>query len=112
MSNNTSVNRQESSQLAETVPPTVVSVRESLVTIDTGAKAIKKNEVGHICVGEERLMAEVLRVRGDRFGVKFPSLRERGVFPLFLGGGGLLSEIPLPPGTWGDFHFYWEEEGH
>jgi len=65
MSNNTSINRQESSQLAETGRPTVVSVRESLVTIDTGGEAIKKNEVGHICVGEERLMAEVLRVRGD-----------------------------------------------
>jgi V/A-type H+-transporting ATPase subunit A len=65
MSNNTSINRQEASQLAETGTPTVVSVRESLVTIDTGGEAIKKNEVGHICVGEERLMAEVLRVRGD-----------------------------------------------
>ena len=43
----------------------VASVRESLVSIDTGGKAIMKNEVGHICVGEERLMAEVLRIQGD-----------------------------------------------
>jgi len=65
MSNNTSINRQKSSQIVETVPARVVSVRESLVTIDTGGKGIRKNEVGHICVGEERLMAEVLRIRRD-----------------------------------------------
>jgi V/A-type H+-transporting ATPase subunit A len=43
----------------------VLSVRESLVSIDTGGKAIKKNEVGFICVGQERLMAEVLRIHGN-----------------------------------------------
>ncbi|MGD9043768.1 MAG: V-type ATP synthase subunit A [Desulfobacterales bacterium] len=43
----------------------VLTVRESLVNIDTGGKAIKKNEVGFICVGNERLMAEVLRVQGN-----------------------------------------------
>jgi len=43
----------------------VLSVRESLVSIDTGGKAIKKNEVGFICVGQKRLMAEVLRVHGN-----------------------------------------------
>ena len=43
----------------------VLSVRESLVSIDTGGNAIKKNEVGFICVGNERLKAEVLRVSGD-----------------------------------------------
>ena len=43
----------------------VLAVRESLVTIDTGGEAIRKNEVGFIRVGEERLMAEVLRIQGD-----------------------------------------------
>ena len=43
----------------------VLAVRESLVTIDTGGDAIRKNEVGFILVGEERLMAEVLRIQGD-----------------------------------------------
>ena len=63
MSNdNALMNRQNSSQSVEKRTPHVVAVRESLVTIDTGGKAIKKNEVGHICVGEERLMAEVLRL--------------------------------------------------
>lgn len=43
----------------------ILAVRESLVTIDTGGKAIRKNEVGFILVGEERLMAEVLRIQGN-----------------------------------------------
>lgn len=43
----------------------VLTVRESLVTIDTGGDAIRKNEVGFIRVGEEHLMAEVLRIQGD-----------------------------------------------
>ncbi|MEW6356719.1 MAG: V-type ATP synthase subunit A [Planctomycetota bacterium] len=43
---------------------TVVAVRESLVTIEVEDRPIRKNEVGYVCVGDERLMAEVLRVRG------------------------------------------------
>ncbi|MEO8497885.1 MAG: V-type ATP synthase subunit A, partial [Planctomycetota bacterium] len=44
---------------------TVVQVRESLVLIQVDEHAaIKKNEVGYICVGDERLKAEVLRIRG------------------------------------------------
>ncbi len=43
----------------------VTAVRESLVTIDTKGKGIRKNEVGFILVGHERLMAEVLRIQGN-----------------------------------------------
>ena len=43
-------------------PVRVVVVRQDLVTIETGDGPIMKNEVGYICVGEERLKAEVLRV--------------------------------------------------
>ncbi|WP_182864716.1 V-type ATP synthase subunit A [Stieleria mannarensis] len=44
---------------------TVVQVRESLVLIEVDEQAsIKKNEVGYVCVGDERLKAEVLRIRG------------------------------------------------
>jgi V/A-type H+-transporting ATPase subunit A len=43
----------------------VIAVRESLVTVRVTAGAIRKNEVGYVRVGDERLMAEVLRVRGD-----------------------------------------------
>ena len=42
----------------------IVSVKESLVTIDVGGAPVKKNEVGHILSGGRRLKAEVLRVRG------------------------------------------------
>ncbi len=42
----------------------VVTVRESLVTIEATDIHIRKNEVGFICVGDERLMAEVLRIQG------------------------------------------------
>ena len=42
----------------------VVTVRDSLVTIEVSNVHIRKNEVGFICVGKERLMAEVLRIQG------------------------------------------------
>lgn len=42
----------------------VSSVQESLISIETEGRPIRKNEVGRICLGEERIMAEVLRVRG------------------------------------------------
>lgn len=43
----------------------VVGVKESLVTIDVSDTPVMKNEVGYVCVGDERLKAEVLRVQGD-----------------------------------------------
>lgn len=44
---------------------TVVEVRESLVIIQVDEQtALKKNEVGYVCIGKERLKAEVLRIRG------------------------------------------------
>ena len=42
----------------------VVEVRESLVGIEFEG-ALIKNEVAYICVGDERLKAEVLRIRGN-----------------------------------------------
>lgn len=44
----------------------VASVLDSMITIDTGGIPISKNEVGHICLGKQRIMAEVLRIRGSR----------------------------------------------
>jgi hypothetical protein len=44
---------------------TVVQVRESLVLIEVDDQTpLMKNEVGYVCVGDERLKAEVLRIRG------------------------------------------------
>ncbi len=49
----------------------VVSVRESLVVIEVDEDTpVVKNEMAHICVGDERLKAEVLRVRGRRADVQ------------------------------------------
>ncbi len=44
----------------------VVTVKESLVTIDVSDTQVAKNEVGYVIVGEERLKGEVLRVQGGR----------------------------------------------
>ena len=62
MSTNNSSTEQHQNNARETAR--VVTVRESLVTIEVEDAPIRKNEVGYICVGEERLMAEVLRVQG------------------------------------------------
>jgi V/A-type H+-transporting ATPase subunit A len=42
----------------------IVAVKESLITIDVTRVSVSKNEVGHIVLPNERLMAEVLRVEG------------------------------------------------
>lgn len=44
----------------------IISVKESLIAIDVSEVHVSKNEVGYILVGEERLMAEVLRIEGGR----------------------------------------------
>jgi V/A-type H+-transporting ATPase subunit A len=44
----------------------VSSVRDSLISIETQGLPIKKNEVGYISLGQKRLMAEVLRIRGSK----------------------------------------------
>ena len=65
MINHDSSTDQPTSAAAGGVTARVLAVRESLVNIDTGGEAIMKNEVGFICVGNERLMAEVLRIHGN-----------------------------------------------
>jgi V/A-type H+-transporting ATPase subunit A len=40
-------------------------VQESLISIDVSDVPVRKNEVGYILLGEERLKAEVLRIQGD-----------------------------------------------
>ena len=65
-----STNNSSTEQLNKNTSPTsgtawVVAVQESLVTIEVRDVPIRKNEVGYICVGAERLMAEVLRIQGN-----------------------------------------------
>ena len=42
----------------------VVGVKESLITVDATSVELKKNEIGYIRVGDERLKSEVLRIQG------------------------------------------------
>ncbi|HRZ86490.1 MAG TPA: V-type ATP synthase subunit A [bacterium] len=44
----------------------IVGVRDNIVQVEVVEGSIKKNEVGYVCVGEERLRAEVLRIRGKK----------------------------------------------
>ena len=48
---------------------TVIGVKESLILIEfDDAVEVMKNEVGYICVGDERLKAEILRkLNGQRW---------------------------------------------
>jgi len=49
--------------VATSTKATVTAVRENLVEIEFANGAIRKNEVGYIRLGEQRLMAETLRIR-------------------------------------------------
>ena len=49
----------------------IVGVKESLVTIDVNGVAVKKNEVGHILLGKERLKADPMGRRPCLCGEKY-----------------------------------------
>ena len=49
---------------AENIAP-VFGVQEGLITIDVSQTPVRKNEVGYVAHGDERLKAEVLRVQGN-----------------------------------------------
>ncbi len=79
----------------------VMAVRESLVTVETGGKGIRKNEVGFILVGQERLMAEVLRIQGNTADMQvFEDTRGVRVGDLVEMSGEMLSVV-LGPGLLG-----------
>jgi V/A-type H+-transporting ATPase subunit A len=44
---------------------TVIAAQESLVTVEVSGRPIVMNEVGYVCVGQDRLKAEVLRIQGN-----------------------------------------------
>lgn len=88
------------------IPPRygkVMAVRESLITIHVESGALMKNEVGYICVGHERLKAEVLRIYGrtadmqvfeDTDGVRIGDLVEMSGEMLAIDlGPGLLGQV-------------------
>ncbi len=80
----------------------VVGVRESLVVIEVDEDTpIVKNEMAYICVGDERLKAEVLRIRGRRADVQvFEDTRGVRVGDRVALSGELLSAT-LGPGLLG-----------
>ncbi len=45
---------------------TVLGVNGNIVRVQVVDGRIMKNEVAYVCVGDERLKAEVLRVNGER----------------------------------------------
>jgi V/A-type H+-transporting ATPase subunit A len=49
---------------AEKGMATVIAAQESLVTVEVSGRPIVMNEVGFVCVGQDRLKAEVLRIQG------------------------------------------------
>jgi len=82
----------------------VVGVRESLVTVDFGEARLRKNEVGFVCVGEERLMAEVLRIQGRHADLQvFEDTRGVRAGDVVEMSGELLS-VELGPGMLGQVY--------
>lgn len=53
-----------SAQVGTRAKARVVGVRPNLVTVQLDEGPVSRNEVGHVLVGDSRLKAEVLRVRG------------------------------------------------
>ena len=54
----------ETNEQCKNAAAKVMAVKESLVTIEVDEGALRKNEVGYIIVGKERLKSEVLRIHG------------------------------------------------
>ena len=101
MSTNNSSTEQQKKEERSRGTARIVTVRESLVTIEVEDAPIRKNEVGYICVGEERLMAEVLRVQGKTADMQvFEDTRGVRVGDIVELTGEMLS-VTLAPGILG-----------
>ena len=82
----------------------VTAVRESLVRVALGGMAVRRNEMGFVHVGEERLMGEILRIHGDHADMQiFEDTRGVRVGDEVSFSGDLLSAV-LGPGLLG--HVY------
>jgi V/A-type H+-transporting ATPase subunit A len=79
----------------------VQAVKESLVSIDLNGRPARRNEVGHVVVGDERLRGEILRIRGHRADMQvFEDTRGVRVGDRVELSGDLLS-VALGPGLLG-----------
>ncbi len=82
----------------------VMAVRESLVRVALDGVAVRRNEMGFVHVGEERLMGEILRIHGAHADMQiFEDSRGIRVGDAVSFSGGLLSAV-LGPGLLG--HVY------
>jgi V/A-type H+-transporting ATPase subunit A len=91
--------RPQSASATRSAP--VITVKESLITIDVRKTPVSKNEVGHIVLGNERLMAEVLRIEGGRADMQvFEDTRGVKVGDTVELSGTMLS-VSLGPGLLG-----------
>lgn len=84
-----------------TATANIHAVKESLVTIDLCGTSARRNEVGHVIVGAERLRGEILRIRGDHADMQvFEDTRDVRVGDRVELSGELLS-VALGPGLLG-----------
>jgi V/A-type H+-transporting ATPase subunit A len=75
----------------------IVGVNGNMITVEFGA-AVSQNEVGYACLGDLRLMAEVVRVRGDLADMQvFEDTSQLGIGDTVQFTGNLLS-VELAPG--------------
>ncbi len=82
----------------------IVGVRESLVRVALDGQHVRRNELGYVEVGDARLMAEVLRIRGDLADMQvFEDTRGIRVGDSVQFSGALLSAV-LGPGLLGSVY--------
>ena len=89
---------------AEATLANIHTVKESLVTIDLCGAPARRNEVGHVIVGQERLRGEILRIRGKHADMQvFEDTRGVRVGDPVELSGELLS-VALGPGLLGQVY--------
>ena len=82
----------------------VAAVRESLVSVTLGGRPIRRNEIGFVRTGNDRLMGEVLRIRSDIADMQiFEDTRGIRVGDPVEFSGELLSAV-LGPGLLGNVY--------
>ena len=119
------MNSSKTSPEREPVRARVVGARESLIQVDATTVALKKNEVGYILVGDQRLKSEVLRIQGgvadmqvfeDTNGVKIGDEVELSdeMLSVLLGPGllsGVFDGLQNPLQTLADGHGFFLPRG-
>ena len=74
-----------------TADATVIGVNGNIVRIQSTGGAIMKNEVAYVCVGEERLKSEVLRIYDDIADVQVLATADEATYS----GGTMGADHPI-----------------